>query len=272
MEQQNQMRNGEAPLISIKMRAAQGGPHERGGRHISGEERIVAEDGVEACLREMLERARTHQRGRADFMNLKLQLVYPAEALYHPMLDFSECEAHTVREGRETARRELLAAGVSERAAQAGIEAIAALPDSMRGAMILDCESGERLDRLGCRGIRVSNMDVADPDAFRQALAARHLCGDHVREALVLASKVAGGEGVVAELCWSDDPQYVVGYVGSPRNGYRRIPVLKEKGCGIGGRVFYVRPGTDLDALREYYEEKLVFITAGAEGYVTPKN
>lgn len=34
MEQQNQMRNGEAPLISIKMRAAQGGPHERGGRHI----------------------------------------------------------------------------------------------------------------------------------------------------------------------------------------------------------------------------------------------
>lgn len=103
MEQQNQMRNGEAPLISIKMRAAQGGPHERGGRHISGEERIVAEDGVEACLREMLERARTHQRGRADFMNLKLQLVYPAEALYRPMLDFPN--ARPTRSAKDGKRR-----------------------------------------------------------------------------------------------------------------------------------------------------------------------
>jgi 6-carboxyhexanoate--CoA ligase len=263
---------GAEALISIKMRAAQGGPHERGGRHISGEERIVTEDGVEACLREMLERARTHQRGRADFMNLKLQFVDPAKALYRPMLAFSECEARTVAEGRETALRELVAAGVSQQAARAGIQAIAALPDSMRGAMVMDCVTGERLDHLGSRGVRVSNMDVADPAAFRRALAAQGLHGDHVREALVLASKVAGGDGVVAEVCWSDDPQYVVGYVGSPRNGYRRIPVLKEKGCGIGGRVFYVRPGTDLDALRDYYEEKLVFITAGENGYVTPKD
>lgn len=40
----------KASLISIKMRAAQGGPHERGGRHISGEERIVREGDIEAGI------------------------------------------------------------------------------------------------------------------------------------------------------------------------------------------------------------------------------
>lgn len=72
---------------------------------------------------------------------------------------------------------------------------------------------------------------------------------------------------MVAELCWSDDPDYVVGYVGSVKNGYRRIPVLKEKHCPIGGRVFFLRPDTDVAALINYYEEEVVFITAGEQGY-----
>ena len=59
-------------LYSLKMRSAQGGPHERGGRHISGEERIVEETAIEACVHEMLERAKTHQRGEADFVNIKV--------------------------------------------------------------------------------------------------------------------------------------------------------------------------------------------------------
>ncbi len=32
------------------------------------------------------------------------------------------------------------------------------------------------------------------------------MAGEHVRETLVLASKVASAAGTVAELCWSDDP------------------------------------------------------------------
>lgn len=31
-------------LYSVKMRSAQGGPHEQGGRHISGAERILSEE------------------------------------------------------------------------------------------------------------------------------------------------------------------------------------------------------------------------------------
>lgn len=253
----------KASLISIKMRAAQGGPHERGGRHISGEERIVREGDIEACLHEMLERATTHQRGKADFMNLKLQLVDMDCVVYKPMLDFSECVSRTAEEGRDVAVRELVAAGVTETAARAGVAAILALPDSMRGAMLLDAVTGGRVDHLGNRGVRVSNMDVADPDAFRRALAAKGLQGDHVREALVLASKVASGEGVVAELCWSDDPPVRDGLRGlreervpthpcaqAAELRYRRPRLFRETGDGPGraagllrgtGRLHYGR-------------------------------
>ena len=54
-----------------------------------------------------------------------------------------------------------------------------------------------------------------------------------------MASKVASAVGVVAELCWSDDPEYVSFYVASAKYGYKRIPVLKEYGNPIGGRVFF---------------------------------
>ena len=48
-----------------------------------------------------------------------------------------------------------------------------------------------------------------------------------MREALVLASKVQSAEGIVGELCWSDDPDYTVGYVAC--NGiYHRIPNMKN--------------------------------------------
>ena len=51
----------------------------------------------------------------------------------------------------------------------------------------------------------------------------------HMREALVLATKVQSCPGIVGELCWSDDPDYTVGYVAC--NGiYHRIPNMKEMG------------------------------------------
>lgn len=261
----------EKLLFSLKMRAAQGGPHEKGGRHISGEERIVEENNVEEIIHEMLHRAKSHQRGQADFVNIKVQMINTEQAVRKPMLPFSECLSSSAEEGRRVALQELAAAGVTEAAARKGIEAILALPDSMRGAMLFDAVTGERLDQTGNRGVRVSNMDVDDPADFAAGLLAHGLKGDHVREALVLASKVAGGKGVVAELCWSDDPLYVTGYVGSKQNGYRRIPVLKQMNCGIGGRVFFLEPDTDVAALTQYMEEQVVFITAGTDGYITKR-
>ena len=145
-------------------------------------------------------------------------------------------------------------------AAAAGISRIINLRDSMRGAMLLDADTGLRVDSLGERGVRVSKMDCDNSERYEARLLEKGLFGDHVREALVLASKVASAVGVVAELCWSDDPEYVTGYVASAKYGYKRIPVLKEYGNPIGGRVFFVEQGTDVQKLITYLQDQVVLI------------
>lgn len=81
----------------------------------------------------------------------------------------------------------------------------------------------------------------------------------------MLASKVAGADDIIAELCWSDDPDYVTGYVASSKFGYKRIPVMKEMGSPVGGRIFFVKEGTDLNSLCSYLQEQAVLISLGGE-------
>lgn len=247
-------------LYSVKMRSAQGGAHEEGGRHISGAERILPEEQLDYAVLTMLHRAREHERGCADFISLKVEEVKPQEIVYKPLLNFSACRGKTAEEGHKTAIEELVRAGVFPEAACQGMKLLENLKDSMRGAMVLNAETGERLDNMGERGVRASKMDCVDSRGYDEYLQRCGLTGDHVREALVLASKVAGADGMVAELCWSDDPYYVTGYVASPLYGYRRIPVMKERGNGVGGRIFFVRPSTDLKKLINYLEEQVVMI------------
>ena len=120
----------------------------------------------------------------------------------------------------------------------------------MRGAMLVDAITGERLD-TGDRGVRVSHMDSFDSHALGD--------NEHMSEALVLASKVQSADGIVGELCWSDDPDYTVGYVAC--NGvYHRIPNMKELGSDIGGRVFFVRSDIDSESVIEYLERAPVLV------------
>ena len=51
-------------LYSVRMRAAQGGPHENGGHHISGAERIVKLEDVGTIAQSLAERALHHSKGR----------------------------------------------------------------------------------------------------------------------------------------------------------------------------------------------------------------
>ena len=62
-------------LYSVKMRSAQGGAHEFGGRHISGAERILPGDQLDYAVLTMLHRAREHERGCADFISLKVEEI-----------------------------------------------------------------------------------------------------------------------------------------------------------------------------------------------------
>ena len=57
------------------MRCSKGGPHEEGGKHISGAERILREDEIEEELINVYRRAITHERGKPDFINLKIEEI-----------------------------------------------------------------------------------------------------------------------------------------------------------------------------------------------------
>jgi 6-carboxyhexanoate--CoA ligase len=69
--------------------------------------------------------------------------------------------------------------------------------------------------------------------------------------------------GIVAELCWSDDPDYVTGYVADPTHGYQRISRMKAAGDGYGGRALFVRPEVwDAAAFVGYLEQHPVLFDA----------
>lgn len=237
-------------LYSVRMRAAQGGPHEKGGHHISGAERIVKLEEVGAIAQSLADRALHHSKGTADFINITVDLISSNEITYIDCLEVEEHRAHTIAEAHQLAIELLQGADITEVAIKNAIEVLKGLDSSMRGAMLVDATTGKRIDE-GNRGVRVSHMDSFDSKALGD--------NDHMREALVLASKVQSAEGIVGELCWSDDPDYTIGYVAC--NGtYHRIPNMKELGSAIGGRVFFVRSDIDRDSVIEYLEKTPVLV------------
>ena len=239
-----------AELYSVRMRAAQGGPHEKGGHHISGAERIVKLEEVGAIAQSLADRALHHSKGTADFINITVDLIPPEKIRYIDYLKVEEYKTSCISESHQLATDLLQGPNISKAAVHKAISLLKGLDKSMRGAMLVDTITGERLD-TGDRGVRVSHMDSFDSYALGD--------NEHMREALVLASKVQSADGIVGELCWSDDPDYTVGYVAC--NGvYHRIPNMKELGSNIGGRVFFVRSDIDSESVIEYLERTPVLV------------
>lgn len=237
-------------LYSVRMRAAQGGPHENGGHHISGAERIVKLEEVGAIAQSLAERALHHSKGTADFINITVDLIPPEKISYIDCLKVEEHKTGSISESHQLAIELLQGTTITETAVRKAICMLKNLDTSMRGAMLVDATSGERLDE-GNRGVRVSHMDSFDSHALGD--------NEHMREALVLASKVQSADGVVGELCWSDDPDYTVGYVAC--NGvYHRLPHMKELGSDLGGRVFFVQSDIDSESVIEYLESAPVLV------------
>ncbi len=85
-------------LYSVKMRSSRGGVHGKGGRHISGAERIVSCESVEKEVLAMVRRAQTHDRGSPDFIQLKMEVVKPGKIVYVPLLPVSERKTATKEE------------------------------------------------------------------------------------------------------------------------------------------------------------------------------
>lgn len=264
-------------LYSIRMRAAEGGPHEQGGHHISGAERLVTKEELEQISSELVHRALTHSKGCADFIRITIDAI-PDEAIHRiPCLTIADeqTDGHIgeVPTTNHEATTPLLPLS-SHRQAEAlltthtaitpvafrrAVSQLVSLPESMRGAMLVDMRTGQRLDPWGQRGVRVSRMSFADETAAITALNVAGYSGVHLEEALVLASKVLSASGVVGELCISDDPDYTTGYV-SYGNTYHRLHHIKPVGSPLGGRLFFVDATADIAAIKNYLETTVTLV------------
>lgn len=206
-------------------------------QHISGAERIVTRDAVEYVCQAMVRRAMTHPKGDPDKINIKIEKVPEEEIQILDALPVTRIDVNSWQEGLDKAF-ELVgeaAAGIREK-----LPELLRTTFPMRGAMLYDIRTGNRLEPNQERGVRATYMDALKSNTVdaREIGTAPSANKNHFNEAIVLATKVANAPGIVAELCISDDPDYVTGYVGSLELGYVRIMKLKEMGDPNGGRIF----------------------------------
>jgi len=248
-------------LFSVKMRSS------KGGLHISGAERIVKKFRVERTVVELLKRATEHSRGEPDFISIKI------EELKEEPLRLKALPVFEVLSNLPVSR--ILAvlfkkAGIPENLGLSvyGLLLKGASPSGkvMRGAMIVEVPSGERLEPDKERGVRASYVDIEKEAEVELKKIAGDKYTENFKEALVLSTKILNFPGVVAELCVSDDPDYTTGYLSVSSVGYFRIFNVKTKGLPFGGRAIFVKPGTNVKEFIDYLEKKPVIVSE-VQGY-----
>ena len=262
---------------SLKMRASQhvGDGEQKHEQHISGAERIVGRDSVEAVCTAMVCRAMNHSKGDPDFINVKIEKVCESDIQVLKALPVTRVDVETWQEGLEKAfslvskavaendglLRDDVEAECCRNACNDKIADFASnLPNLlretflMRGAMLYDIATGNRLEPDKDRGVRATYMDALHSSEVDG-------CKNHFNEAIVLATKVANAPGMVAEFCVSDDPNYVTGYVASKELGYVRIMKMKEMGDENGGRIFlFDSRKASAEECIEYLQKKKVLV------------
>ncbi|WP_455258192.1 6-carboxyhexanoate--CoA ligase [Peptoniphilus asaccharolyticus] len=217
-------------LYSVKMRASK---LENGKEiHISGAERIVEEGNLDEVLLNLKKRAFKHERGNIDNINIKIERMENDEILNLKLLKSKQVNVKDYNEGFDFVKKFIENKGIddSER-----VLSLLKSINNMRGAIILNVETLERMESDLDRGVRVTYMDY-------KSYTNRACDKNHFLEAIVLATKVANAPGIVGEICISDDPNYIKGYVSSKEDGYIRISKLKEEGDIRGGRIFLYDP------------------------------
>jgi len=239
-------------MWSVRMRA------EKDGMHVSGAERLVKEN-IQMVLLELYKRPREY-----DKMVITIEKVEKVHTIEKALPIYSY-DFNSVKEAHRFAVSKLVESGVSESIAWKGIELLTVGPNpkggNMRGAVLMDASTGERLEDDQERGIRTVMFDWKDRKSIEKALKERGIKAFYLKrllDALALATKNIYC-GVLAELCWSDDPIYTTGYVASPKVGYVRIKPMKEIYNPIGGRVYFVN-STNLEKVKSCLERTAVIV------------
>ncbi len=234
-------------LYSVKMRASESG------KHISGAEKIVSYSQTDACVAQMLQRGLQHPKGSPDLLNIKVEKIEEEDILYLDALPVCTVEVDDCQKGMEEIRKFLISLHLEH---TEKIMAYLSETYAMRGAILLDADTMERLEPDRERGIRATYMDGRE-----DGVATVGKKKNHYQEAVVLATKVAHAPNIIGEICISDDPDYLTGYVASKATGYRRITKVKAYGSENGGRIFLYRGDkSDVEKTIAYLEKQPVIV------------
>ncbi|MEH6944720.1 8-amino-7-oxononanoate synthase [Bacillus sp. JJ722] len=236
---------------SIKMRASKN--INGNSKHISGAEKMVNENELNFHTEALVNRALHHTKGKADFINVKIEKIKSEEILHLDALPVRTIEVADYKEGLNRVKELLVKMDIPN-----GDDILEKLKESysMRGAILLDVDSLERIEVDKERGIRATYMDF-----LRKGYEDYNKSKNHFKEAIVLATKVANAPNIIGEICISDDLDYVTGYVASKELGYVRITKLKEVGSENGGRIFlYREKESNLKDTISYLEKKKVVV------------
>jgi 6-carboxyhexanoate--CoA ligase len=231
-----------------------------GDRHISGAEGIYSEERINDIVSNYMQRAFDHSKGCPNSLSIRVSRLN-GDPIYSSLLNMMTLGNESVRGAQNLIWELLCSLGTSQQSIRQAMHIVYG-DNVMRGASIIKLSSPERMEPDKGRGIRVTGIGITEEAhaELSRELAKFNLDTGIVREAVILASKVACHGDIVAELCISDNPDYTTGYVASSALGYIRIPNIKEMGSDAGGRVFFVRPDAHIHNLIEYLEKTPVMI------------
>lgn len=229
--------------------------------HISGAEGIYKDFEISKIVRQYTERALNHPKGKPD--NIIITLEQIKQILQKvPMLPIITLKCNSPDEAKEIILKTLSGINIPAKTIKKSFKVLTS-PKTMRGAAVIVKDSGTRIEPDRERGVRVSRLGIEKntEKILVKKLSKMKVNITTVKEALILASKVAAYPDIIAEICISDDPDYTTGYIASRNLGYMRIPNIKTYGQRHGGRVFIVKENTNIDKLISYLEKTPVIIS-----------
>lgn len=228
--------------------------------HISGAEGLYESIDINKIFKNYIQRALQHPKGIPDKIVLTIEKL---EQEPRPLqsLPVTTLGCGSPSEARRYIGKILKMAGISKKAIRMSLDLLNN-ENTMRGASLMLAESGERVEPDRNRGVRASRLGITGTaeKSLSLELEGHGINNSTVKEAVILASKVASLESIIAELCIPDDPDYTTGYISCRRYGYLRIPNIKQKGDKIGGRVFFMEKDADVGSAVKYLEDTPVLI------------
>jgi len=228
--------------------------------HISGAEGLYGLSEIRKIAGAYFLRAMSHSRGKPDKVVITVEEIKERPRIIG-CLPFSTVPCNSTEEARKVVMKLLSDSEVSRKAILKAFRLVSGRA-AMHGAAMMRSGSARRVEPDRKRGLRVSRLGI-EKDAGRRLsgmLSKQGINTVTVKEAIILASKVASCRGVAAELCVSDDPDYTTGYVASGKLGYVRVLHIKKKGSLSGGRVFFIDEGADVERIIKYLEKKPVLV------------